>query len=61
MAKEYAGALRDGTHDLLELTNNTNVPVLVFSAGKRPAVKLIVNWDPKLMHILCVCHTHRLG
>lgn len=34
VAKEYAHALRDGTHDLLELTNKTNVPVLVFSAGK---------------------------
>lgn len=35
LAAECAHGLRDGTHDLLELTNKTDVPVLVFSAGKK--------------------------
>lgn len=34
LAKEYGHTLRDGTHDLLELTNKLNVPVLVLSAGR---------------------------
>lgn len=33
IAKEYSNSLRDGSHDLFKLTNDVNVPVLVFSAG----------------------------
>lgn len=33
MAKEYRNSFRDRSHDLFKLTNEMNVPVLVFSAG----------------------------
>lgn len=33
LAVEYQNSLRDGTKEMLELTNKLDVPVLVFSAG----------------------------
>lgn len=48
LAKEYGHSLRDGTHDLLELTNKTNVPVLVFSAGLGDSIMAVMRHEKVL-------------
>lgn len=49
LAKEYGHALRDGTHDLFKLTNELNVPVLVFSAGLGDSIRAVLQHEQVLL------------
>lgn len=48
IAKQHGNSLRDGTHDLLKLTNDSNIPVLVFSAGLGDTITAVLNHEQVL-------------
>ncbi|XP_031640909.1 7-methylguanosine phosphate-specific 5'-nucleotidase [Contarinia nasturtii] len=45
LAKEYGHVLRDGTHDIFSLSEEMNVPILVFSAGLGDSIRAILRHE----------------
>lgn len=49
VAKQHGPAFRDGTHDVFKLTNEMNVPVLVFSAGLGDSIQALLSHQQILL------------